>query len=487
MSLLEEDDKGLGGQVVLSAAGSNYLEWKDSITDTLAIKGLTSFVTVSVTQGKAKDETDEAILIKEAVGRAKAMGFIRRSLGVNRSVIQGETNPIIALATIKAQFSQTSAYDVDALQERFIKLRPEGDEFPVYMTRLQAVVNGLAENSIIKMEAEVISQMVMRLGEYPEGHEYRKAHESVTTDLVKYGKYDRSFFERVVLRAYRNLQNQAVTVKDEEKAFAALASKFGYTKITDNGKKEIGDGRTNRGFGGVCRCCGTRGHKVYDCKERSANGCTFCGKAGHRPSNCSHPDSYYSRGIPNPGAEAKKEEGKIVANGNHASMASPSILYNPGQDAAFLSTRAYHTAISVKSTYLDSGCSHTMFGDKEFFETSPNYRPMRIPVVVGDGNTIYSEGMGDVYITERVNGRKGNIRLHNCYYVPGLNSNLVSVSHMDNIGYSVMFGSGKVFISVEGRPVLSGTLNKDTRLYDLDLAAEKNALQQRAYAITADR
>jgi hypothetical protein len=73
---------------------------------------------------------------------------------------------------------------------------------------------------------------------------------------------------------------------------------------------------------------------------------------------------------------------------------------------------------------IDSGASTPMCKDKDAFST---LNPMRVPVKVANGNTIYTAGIG----------RIGNFE--NIYYVPELTFNLISVGYLNDLGFTVTF------------------------------------------------
>lgn len=102
---------------------------------------------------------------------------------------------------------------------------------------------------------------------------------------------------------------------------------------------------------------------------------------------------------------------------------------------------------------LDSGCSRHMFMSKAFFNLSPNYRPYRTPITVGDGKIIWSQGVGDIFVSAPGRNSHSSLPLHlaKCLYVPELKSNLISVSQLDKNGATVLFQETEGETGCKGR------------------------------------
>ncbi|XP_038704724.1 uncharacterized protein LOC120000671 [Tripterygium wilfordii] len=95
------------------------------------------------------------------------------------------------------------------------------------------------------------------------------------------------------------------------------------------------------------------------------------------------------------------------------------------------------TSHNTNVCYLDSGCSNHMFGNKDFFYfiqfgVSSNIR-------LGNGEVVESKGKGRVKIIT-----DGGMKfINNVLFVPSLRHNLLSVGHMIENGYKLVFkGSG---------------------------------------------
>jgi transposase InsO family protein len=128
---------------------------------------------------------------------------------------------------------------------------------------------------------------------------------------------------------------------------------------------------------------------------------------------------------------------------------------------------------------LDSGCTRTMWRNREMFGPDSNYRTCDVSVKVGDGHIIKAIGMGDVILRTEQGVR---VKIPNCLLVPDLKLNLVSVSHLDSEGFTTTFQNGLAHITHAGSVLLVG--RKVDNLYHLELADRRH--QQVNVALTSD-
>ncbi|KAK0597388.1 hypothetical protein LWI29_024823 [Acer saccharum] len=102
--------------------------------------------------------------------------------------------------------------------------------------------------------------------------------------------------------------------------------------------------------------------------------------------------------------------------------------------------------------YLDSGCSRHMTGNKSFFETL---------VMEEGGNVTFGDG-SKRSCRERNHFRSRLPSLSNALFVDGLKANLISISHLSDEGYSVLFS--KDYCSIlkpDGQTLLKGMRSSD--------------------------
>ncbi|KAK0594509.1 hypothetical protein LWI29_021844 [Acer saccharum] len=103
--------------------------------------------------------------------------------------------------------------------------------------------------------------------------------------------------------------------------------------------------------------------------------------------------------------------------------------------------------------YLDSGCSRHMTGNKSFFETL---------VMEEGGNVTFGDGSKRNVVGKGTISVPGLPSLSNALFVDGLKANLISISHLSDEGYSVLFS--KDYCSIlkpDGQTLLKGMRSSD--------------------------
>jgi hypothetical protein len=113
-----------------------------------------------------------------------------------------------------------------------------------------------------------------------------------------------------------------------------------------------------------------------------------------------------------------------------------------------------------ESFIIDSGCSSHMCGNLDLFDT---YTMLDQEVLVELANGLVTE--------VKARGRVGPFT--EVYYVPELTKNLISVSQLDRVGYSIIFQEGEVLLTKKGaneQPFRLGVLRG--KLYYLEPTVE---------------
>ena len=98
--------------------------------------------------------------------------------------------------------------------------------------------------------------------------------------------------------------------------------------------------------------------------------------------------------------------------------------------------------------YLDSGCSRHMTGNKSFFETL---------VMEEGGNVTFGDGSKRNVVGKGTISVPGLPSLSDALFVDGLKANLISISHLSDEGYSVLFSKHDCSIlKPDGQVLLKG-------------------------------
>ncbi|XP_035214900.1 uncharacterized protein LOC118188553 [Stegodyphus dumicola] len=85
-------------------------------------------------------------------------------------------------------------------------------------------------------------------------------------------------------------------------------------------------------------------------------------------------------------------------------------------------------AASANSTHCDSGASHHMTANKQYF-TSYKHFPVSIEVSLADNNKIYAYGSGRINIEVCIQSKWYDAHMENVWYVPDVKRHLFSVQH----------------------------------------------------------
>jgi len=156
--------------------------------------------------------------------------------------------------------------------------------------------------------------------------------------------------------------------------------------------------------------------------------CFYCGKKGHLKADC---------------FQLKRDQGQ--GGGGGAGRAVPSV------SGAGIALAANGGPFDADTWVLDSGASQHM---TPTYEHLLNYRVIAgRSVRFGDGQEAQALGVGDVQLITEVDGNAIPVLFTGVLHVPGLVTNLISVSRCVQQGASVAFEDGHCAISFDGMVV----------------------------------
>ena len=117
---------------------------------------------------------------------------------------------------------------------------------------------------------------------------------------------------------------------------------------------------------------------------------------------------------------------------------------------------------------IDSGSSHHVLNNESFFtklETPSSSREVRL----GNNGTLTAQGSGTAILTVQQGTKAVKIELRDALLVPDMNTNLISVSKLTEIGYKIAIKPERILISTgQGR----ATAECDKGLYILNISRE---------------
>ena len=122
---------------------------------------------------------------------------------------------------------------------------------------------------------------------------------------------------------------------------------------------------------------------------------------------------------------------------------------------------------------IDSGASSHMSYDISDFK---GVRPTKKKIHTANGGVMHAQGVGSAQARIKVNGRDIALTLNNCLYVPTLKEKLVSLSKLDDHGFTTVFKNGRVsIVNPDGRLAATGTRTGALFRMDLDSNFQREA------------
>ena len=128
--------------------------------------------------------------------------------------------------------------------------------------------------------------------------------------------------------------------------------------------------------------------------------------------------------------------------------------------------------------YMDSAASYHMTYDPGLFQSM---RSSSKEVELADGTTIRAKGVGTIELDILVAGETMTQPLFDVYYIPDLDSNLLSIGCFERKGYSINTRNGKMTVedSYEVRMCQGSTRTRSLYLYE-NIYVESKEIQRNA-------
>lgn len=180
--------------------------------------------------------------------------------------------------------------------------------------------------------------------------------------------------------------------------------------------------------------------------------CYYCHKPGHFRKDCKllqqhqQQQQQHSKKSEEEVPKSGKQDKKKKSDAKQVAVSDPDLCF---------------TAASVRHRscwYIDSGCSSHMSNDRSFFVKLD--AGVRTEVVLADGSTTKSDGIGEGYVNcVNSDGQVKKILFKDVLYIPKLDSALLSVRRLTQKGCRVNFsGSNCDILSASGEKVALGEL-----------------------------
>lgn len=164
---------------------------------------------------------------------------------------------------------------------------------------------------------------------------------------------------------------------------------------------------------------GNPGAKSADPKKKLK--CDYCKKRGHVKDEC--------RKLQADQAKPKDQPKELVAK----------VATSKNDDLVLFMAADTKRQLKLQHWILDSGASCSMSSQRESFQTLQKLVSPR-PVWLGDDNCIYATHTGTIsFEFSTSSGTRHQASFSNVYYVPDLAGNLLSISHLTSLHYTVEF------------------------------------------------
>ena len=314
---------------------------------------------------------------------------------------------------------------------------------------------------------------IRNLGEVMEGKEVVQRFlratpakfDTLTLSLEQYGELDKVSLDEVIgSLIVHELRLKERESREEEQVL--LAKVMGKAKITNEEES------SSRGRGQHCgrgrgrgRGRNQTGEEEKEKKpfDKSVIQCYNCQRYGHFAYECRNAKkpredrAYVAEATPAAVAASASSSNKVVA--------TSSLLMAVVEEVSGLLLHGSEGASSDPTLwYLDTGATNHMTGRREFFSVLDESTTGSVKF--SDNSRILIKGKGSI----EVNQRDGSsLQLCNVLYVPQLEANILSLGRLDEEGYHMIMGEGKLNIFNHDGKLFAEVQRSKGRLYLLKL------------------
>jgi hypothetical protein len=420
----------------------NYASWKILMELLLTQKGLESTIAENSRTQEELDARSAKVKLQEAADQKKALAMIglrvqQDYLGV---ITDASGSARKAWIEFEKMFQSVTNGQKLLLRQRLATLKMEPGEKAVrYIARAKDLKRDLIQANLDAKEVDLAAACGL-------SKDYRE-----TGMMLEYQEKPINLDEMLPLL----LEHEARIEQDEDgeaekqnsMAFASKSFKPGFKK---NFQKKTSDESRSHQQDNVCYTCGKTGHRSFECEQKpdKDHKCHNCGRKGHIKVNC--------RG-------ERSDKGTKGGGGYKKTMAFASSQWK-----------------DLKECWLlDSGATHHLSGNREFF-SEPKEVKNEVPVEGVGADLLKVEGIGKVILLCETEEGVTEIILEDVKYTPGADVNLASLSKFLNKG-AVLHGEGKArelqmdgenFLRAEnqGDLMVIQTVNRESKAF---VAADK--------------
>lgn len=163
--------------------------------------------------------------------------------------------------------------------------------------------------------------------------------------------------------------------------------------------------------------------------------CYYCGKTGHIKHECRKLQ-----------AELKDKQ--------ESTAAAQAVIDKPSVSGHYFAAVGNYSAVTEQDDWIgDSGASHHMSYRREWFKTFTEIPEGTLGITVGNEDTIYARGRGEIDIVSIVGNKCINRTLADVLYVPKISKNSFSLGAITDKGISVQVEKEKLKLFSDGKIV----------------------------------
>ncbi|XP_021750179.1 uncharacterized protein LOC110715866 [Chenopodium quinoa] len=389
--------------------GSNYEYWSIQMKTVLRAFGVWEVVESGIPTTKPNEEESTVGGVDWQKKDAEALAKIHlATTDLIFPRIMNATSAKQAWDTLQREFQGTERMRIvklQSLQLEFDNLKMKKDEsIKDYSTRVIEIVNQLKAMGEDINDRRVVQKMLLTLSK-----KFNLVAQIIeeSKDITTLSLAD--FLGSLQIHEQRmNIRDDETTSEGPDGAFQSRhnpsSSKphnnprgdFKHQNLNNNRE------RNQQGKFPPCNICKKTNHEEKNCWHKGKPQCNYCKKFGHTENVC----------------RFKKQQASISET-----VDEESYLFYANQS----------NTIKKNDWLIDSGCTNHMTKQFDIFTNIDKY--VKIPIRMGNGSMVKSEGKGTV----AVQTKQGTRFIKDVLYVPGLNQNLLSVPQMVQNGYSIHF------------------------------------------------
>lgn len=446
-STMEMNKLKSSGSIGLSypmLAKENYTAWSMKMKVFMQAQGVWCAVEQTDPKAAVEEKTDKVALamIYQGIPEEVLLSLAEKKTAKEaweaiKTLYQGADRVKKArIQTLKSEFESLSMKESDQLDDFHMKLN-------ALVTNIRALGEKMEESYVVKKLLRAVPQRFLQ----------------ITSTMEQFGNLETMSIEEAIgsLKAH----DERIRGKIEPKESQLMLTEEEWSKRDREDKKllltrEEWLKRTNKGSQE-----GSSGYKNRGSRDKSKIKCYNCHIYGHFAAECRKPnrakDQYQEVNM----AVAEDNEPALLL-AKHEKKESNPVQLDENRVTLSLLTKNETKVSETKLWYLDNGASNHMTGFRSKFTELDE--KITGQVRFGDGSSVKIEGKGTVMFVCK-NGEE--FALHEVYYIPSLQTNIVSIGQLSEEGNRVVIKGEYLWVFDQQERLLMKVERSQNRLYKL--------------------